>query len=172
MIEPHWKRIAGLHCLPDGDFAAVWMARDGDNDVIHLYDACMFKREVLAVIAESLNARGRWVPVAWQNKEFAGRLLDRGCNMLPEKTPDTDEMAEVISRDIWERMRSGRFKVDRRLQEWLEEFKTFKRDEQKVPRETHPLMSATRHAMGQIEFARAERAFKESIKTYPKLAMI
>ena len=134
MIAPEWRRICGLHCLDDGTVAAAWIAHDKDTDLVHLYDACVFKREVLAVIAEGLNARGRWIPVAWAEKDMAEKLLDRGCNMLPDPVVDTDTVAEVVSRDIWERMRSGRFKVDRRLKEWLDEFKAFDRQEGKVPR--------------------------------------
>lgn len=170
MIQPHWKRIAGLHIADDGAWAAVWMALD-ENGVVHLYDCAHFKREVLAVIAEGLNARGRFIPVAWTNESMSQNLLDRGCNMLPEKTDDSDEMAEVISRDILERMRTGRFKVEKRLSEWLEEFRTFNRDESKVP-STHPLMTATRYAMSELQYGRAEKGFQDRKKAVPKLAIV
>ncbi len=169
MIQDGWKRVAGIHIQDDGDLAAVWMALDGDSDVIHLYDCCVFKREVLAVIAEGMNARGRWIPVGWTNKELADKLLDRGCNMQPDPSDDSESMAEIISRDIWARMRSGRFKVDRRLKEWLDEYKTFNRQDSKVPRDTHPLMAATRHAIDQLQYAKAESTRSTKIN-YPKLA--
>jgi len=172
MIQPHWQRIAGLRFQANGDAAAVWMARDPDNDVVHVYDACRFTREVLPVIADALNARGRWVPVAWENKEIADKLLDRGCNMLPDRTVETDALAETMAREVWARSRSGRFKVDSRLKEWQDEFKTYNRVDEQVPRDTHPLMAATRYAVGSLEYARAERSWKQSTKTYPKVAMI
>lgn len=172
MIEPHWKRIAGLRVQPDGDIACVWLAHDKDADTIHLYDACLFRREVLAVIAEALNARGRWVPVAWNDKATSDKLLDRGCNMLPEAAQDSQAMAEVISRDIWERMRSGRWKVDKRLGEWIEDFETYNRDGQAVPTGTHPLMAATRHAVEQLEYARRLAPRGKNRAMYPKLAVI
>lgn len=170
--EPTWKRIAGLEISENGDWSVVWLAQDPLNDVIHVYDACHLKREVLAVIAECLNARGRWVPISWINQEVADELLDRGCNMLPEKADHTDAMAEVVSRDILERMRTGRFKVDKRLSEWLDEYRTFNRKDAHVPRETHPLMAATRHAMADLRYARAEKAWKAATKTYPKVAIV
>ena len=83
MIEDHWQRIAGIHKKPNGEIAAVWLARDPDTDVVRVYDACLFKKEVLAVIAEGLNARGRWVPISWKDKELAAALDERGCNMSP-----------------------------------------------------------------------------------------
>lgn len=171
MVSPTWKRIAGAHILDDGTAAVVWMARDPDNDVVHVYDACVFRREVLAIIAEGLNARGRGIPVAWIDQGFADKLLERGCNMLPEPADDTDSMRELISRDIWERMRTGRFKVDRRLKEWTDEYKTYDRDGENVPRETHPMMAATRYAISKLEFARAEQSHAQR-RLYPSIAMI
>lgn len=174
MLDSSWRRIAGIHVLEDGTTAAVWMAHDKNTDTIHLYDACLFKNEVLAVISEGLVARGRWIPVAWpkEAKELSDKLLDRGCNMLPESADDSAPMAEVNSLDIQERMRSSRFKVDKRLKNWLDEFSTFYRDEAKVPRGSHPLMSATRHAVASLPFARRQNAKGKKISTYPKVAMI
>lgn len=157
MIEPNWPRIAGLHCRDDGTLAVVWLAHDSKTDVIHLYDACLFKREVMAVIAEGLNARGRWIPIAWEEKsgkEISEELTKRGCGILGVGIKETDAMAEVVSREIWERMRSGRFKVDRRLSEWLDEFKGFSREDSKVPRSSFPLMAATRLAIAAQTFAK------------------
>ena len=171
MIEDEWTRIAGIHIQEDGEVAAVWMAHDKDSDVIHLYDCCLFKREVLAVIAEGVNARGRWVPVCWVNKELSDKLLVRGCGMQPEASDDSESMAEVNSREVWGRMRSGRFKVDRRLKEWLDEYKTFNRQDSKVPRNSHPLMAATRYAIDQLPYAMAHKSLNNK-KMYPKLAIV
>lgn len=174
MIEPEWLRIAGLHVQDDGEIAVVWMARNRTTDTLHLYDACLFKREVLAVIAEGLNARGRWIPVAWEKagEDMADKLLDRGCNMLPEPAADGDPMAEVVARDIWERMRSGRFKVDKRLGEWLDELKGFQRKDGKVPKGAFPLMSATRHAVAMLEYARRQAPRGRKTANYPKVAIL
>lgn len=176
MIQSHWRRIGGLHMSADGQLAAVWLAHDKDTDTIHLYDACVFKREVPAVIAEGINARGRWIPIAWEkdSKELAENLLDRGCNTLPESdaVKDTEQMAEITSRDIQERMRSGRFKVEKRNKEWLDEFDSFQRQDTKVPRDSHPLMAATRHAMASLNWAKRQSSNKKAQKASPDLAII
>lgn len=135
--------------------------------MIHLYDACVFKREVLAVVAEGVNARGRGVPVAWSKRDEAlsDSLLERGCNMQHRPVSDTDGSAEMMTRDLWERMRTGRFKVDKRLQEWIGEFKTFTREGDKIPRDTHPLMAATRFALQDLDYATAtSRAHRKPLK--------
>jgi hypothetical protein len=174
VIDPSWRRIAGLHILDDGMAAAVWIAHDRDSDTLHLYDAALFQREVLAVIAEGLNARGRWIPVAWPKdaKEVSDKLLDRGCNMLPEHSDDSDAMTEANSLDIQERMRTSRFKVDKRLQNWLDEFRTFFRADAKVPKTSHPLMSATRHAIAMLPYARRQAPRGRKQVNYPRVSIL
>jgi hypothetical protein len=174
MIETGWKRIAGMHCQEGGDIAMVWIAHDKEADGLHVYDCCVFRREVLAVIAEGLNTRGRWIPIAWEEtgKDIADKLLDRGCNLLAEPSKKTPSLAEVVSRDIKERMLTGRFKVDSRLAEWKDEYTNFIREEGQVPLKSHPLMSATRHAVADIDYAR--RQGRKGVKevNYPKVALI
>lgn len=174
MIQPRWKRIAALHCQGQAEIAAAWLAHNRDADTVHLYDCALFKVEVLAVIAEGLVARGRWIPVAWEQdaKEIADSLLERGCNMLPKPVKETPAMSEVVSREILARMRSGRFKVDSRLAEWLDEYRSFYRQEGQVPRDSYPLMSATRHAVGQLDFALAQATHGGRKTAYPKVAIV
>ena len=175
MIDSTWRRICGVHAQADGVIGAVWLAHDKETDVIELYDACAFKREPLAVIAEGLVARGRWIPIAWHKdaKEFADNLLNRGCNMLPDPSEDSDAMAEVRSREILERRDTGRFMVVSRLKNWLDEA-SFLRTEGKVPASGYPLMSATRHAYAQLDYAKrqAKRRPGEKHVNGPRVAMI
>ena len=172
MIDETWKRVCGMHVEQNGNISLVWLAHDTEADVIHLYDTASFKREVLAVIAEGINARGRYIPVAWNNEKMAEELLQRGCRMEIDKADDSDEMAEVLTRDIWERMRTDRWKVDKRLSDWLSEFRTFNREADMVPRETHPLMAATRHAMSCLQFARSPYASRKATKNYAEHAQV
>jgi len=173
MIQPEWRRIAGIHVQSDADIGVVWMAHDKQSDVIHLYDCCLFRREVFAVIAEGINCRGKWVPIAWESgsKEVANKLLERGCNMLPEPIKDDQALAEVNSRDILERMKTHRIKVDKRLSEWLDEYRIFYRQDSQVPLTSSPLMSATRHAVSQLSWARRQSSRIRNNR-YLKVAMI
>lgn len=173
MIDSTWRRIAGVHAQDDGIIGAAWLAHDKDTDVIELYDACAFRREPLAVIAEGLVARGRWIPIAWHKdaKEFSDNLLNRGCNMLHEHSDESDAMAEVHSREILERMETGRFLVVDRLKNWLDEAK-FLRAAGKVPLSGYPLMSATRHAYAQLAYAKRQAKRSERQVNFPKVAMI
>lgn len=172
MMESHWPRIAGMHVRDDGDVGCVWMAHDRERDLVHLYDACMFRREVWAVIAEGLNARGRHIPVAWAHKEFADALLKRGVNMLPEPVEASQAAAEVATQDLVERMRTYRFRVERALQPWVEEYQSFERENQQVPTDTHPLMSATRYAVQCLPMARSVTRRGPRKALYPKVAYV
>ncbi len=164
-IQPQWKRICGLQNVSkNGDIGAVWLAMDysagtgNDPTFVYVYDACLFQREVLAVVAEGLFARGRWIPVAWPKpmESTADDLLRRGVNMTYDHADPSDERAEAISVEIWGRMRSHSMKVDPRLANWLKEFSTFERSDDDIPVDTHPLMAATRNAWALREYARRQ----------------
>lgn len=172
MIEPEWPRICGIHVQEDGQVAAVWIAHDKTADCLHLYDCHVHERDVLAIQVETLKRRGKWIPVAWHEdaKEIAEKLLDHGVNTLPEGVKNSDPIAETVSLDIWERMETGRFKVASHLDAWLKEFDTFQRRDSRVPRDTHPLMAATRHAVAQLEWAR--RQAKRTSTNYPRIAVV
>lgn len=174
MIKPEWRRIAGMQTQDDGSIAIVWAAHNKDADTIHLYDCASFQREVLAVIAEGINARGRWIPMAWHKgaKEIVDKLLEKGCNTLPEAVESSQPAIEAASLDIWERMRSRRFRVDKRLGEWLEEYRTYYRQDSKVPTETHPLMAATRHAVMALDYARRQAPRRGRDINYPRIAVV
>jgi len=164
------KKVAGMYALKDGSMSFVWLELDTETDTVRVYDSCVFSTEVPAVIAEGVRARGRWVPIGWNNQEMMQCLLDRGCKMLPEATSDSDEYAEVISREIWERMRSQRFVVDRKLTAWFEEAGTLERDGNKIPRDSHPLIAATRMAIANLDSAKAKQTYRP--KPGPQVAMI
>lgn len=175
MIENSWPRIAGIHAEDDGTIGAVWLAHNKETDTLYVYDCAKFAREVFVVIGEGLNVRGRHIPIAWsdKSKDMADKLLmDRGCNMLPEACKDTPAVAEVVSRDIWERMRTGRFVALKRMSEWLDEYKAFYREGGQIPRTAHPLMSATRYAVAQMQYARRKEPKGKKNVNFPRISMI
>jgi hypothetical protein len=153
--ENFWKHLGAIHPKKDGTIAAVWVALDEMADVAHLYDATIFERELLIVVAEGIKARGKWVPVVCLDEEISDALYERGCNML-ETEKETEVMAELSTLEVLERIRTGRFKAKSHLTNWIEEFKTYNREDSRVPRDTHPLMSATRIALAHLDDAKAK----------------
>jgi len=149
-LDPTWRRIAGLETSESGVFAMVWLAHDArETDLVHVYDACLWRQEVPAVIAEGVGARGKTIPIAWPKRstEVARQLLDRGINTLPDPVPDDDAARELAAREVLDRLRSRRLRANKRCSEWLEEYKSYYRTKDGTPpRDTHPLMAATQHA--------------------------
>lgn len=171
MLDPTWRRVSGFHLEETGELGVVWLAHDTVTSIVHCYDAAIFRREVPVVIGEGIAGRGRWIPMAWrkQDQEFADKLLDAGINILPDPCADNQAMAEVLSREVWQRLRSSQFRVDSRVAEWKAEFQNFYRDKSNVPISGFPLMAATRHAVEMLAYARAERMPGSKKPNYPRV---
>lgn len=166
-IPTDWEKICGVNIAEDGQMAAVWLARNPDTDIVRLYDSLVQAREVLAVRAAMISARGRHVPIAWYRdaEEVAERLLyDYSMNMVRDPVDSSDAAADLLSLDLEERMRSKRFVVERDQVAWQDEYKTFTRRDQKVPRGSHPLMAATRCAIARLD----EAVSLEAVRHRPK----
>jgi hypothetical protein len=164
MVDAYWGRIAGIHSQGDGVVGAVWLAHDKDADVVRVYDAYTFRRQPLAVLADGLIRRGKWVPIAWPKSAsvLSKNLLDRGCNMLHEPSDESIEASDVLTREIVERMNSGRFHAVKHLQSWVDEAQSFARAEGRVPLEGRPLIAATCHAYAQLEYARCQSSNRKT----------
>jgi len=170
-LQPDWRQIAGFAIQEDGSMGIVWLTHDTEWDVVRVHHAVAFKRAVLAVVAGELN-RKPWIPVAWENKEFCDTLLnDYRCNMLRDRSLDTPAAAERLTNEIWERMETGRFKISPTSDEYIHEQKGYNRLQAKLPRQTHPLMAATRHAIDQLPYARTEKSTGKTKIMYPKVSI-
>lgn len=172
MIHPNGKRIAGMHVTNDGNTAVVWFSVDSQIGDVFVYDTALFKREVPVVIADSLNARGRNIPVAWSNKAIADQLREKGCRMLWDACDESNVVAEVTTKEIWEKIRTKRFRVDKRLGDMIQEMTSLERVDGKIPVDTYPLMAAARNAMQMIKYARRHQTAKSYKKPARRVAII
>ena len=172
-IDSNWKRIAGMHITEAGDIAVVWMAYDKLTDTIHIYNSELFRHQPWPVVGDGITCVGRWIPIAWCEKQklTAEQLRLRGCNLIdPLKEDET--LAEVNQREVHTRYLTGRLKVGRNLANWHDEFKTYYRDKTKVPIDSHPLMAATRYAVAQLSWAKAQKLSTRQQRNYPQAAII
>jgi hypothetical protein len=174
MIDPSWRRIAGFHVEDDGTIGAVWLAFDTVTSTLHCYDAAIFRAEVQAVVVDAIASRGRKFPMAWrkQDKAYAKALEDAGVRITYEPAEDTQSVAQVITREVWQKLRTGQFRVERRLQEWLREFKNFDYKDSEVPMNGFPLMAATRHAIEKLPYARPEKVPGQTKQKFKKVAIV
>jgi hypothetical protein len=154
-IPPHWPRCYGLD-VGFNRTAACWLALNRDTDTVYAY-AEHYRGDAEPVIhAEAIKARGSWIPgaidpAARGRGQIDGRRLlemyiDLGLNLVMAENAVESGLYELLSR-----MTGGRFKVFRSLQNWLAEFRIYRRDEKgRVVKALDHLMDATRYGHSKL----------------------
>jgi phage terminase large subunit-like protein len=177
-IPKHWSRLCGLDIGWDHPTAAVWIAWDRDADVIHVYDCYRVKEQTPVVHAAALNARGKWIPVAWPHDglqhdpgsgiTIAQQYRDNGANLLKEKAtfPDGSNGLEAGIMDMLDRMKTGRFKVAAHLNDWWEEFRLYHRKDGEIVKVGDDLMAASRYALMMLRFAAVKSEPMDALMNY------
>lgn len=150
------------------------MAHDRTTDTVFVYDALLFDaQENEPVIADSFHVRGQWVPIAWSAsaEKLTDELRKRRCRMLPNGIKESLHEAGIITRDIDQRINTGRFIVADRLGSYAREIKNYRSHAGQALQEGVPLMTATRYAMANLRAARTENPRKAKNKKlyYPKV---
>ena len=178
-IPANWPRICGMDFGWDHPTAAVWLAWDRDNDVVHVYDCYRVKEATPLIHSVAIKARGTWIPVAWphdglQHDKGSGEALanqyrKHGVNMLKDKAthaPNTKagekegeggNGVEAGLMDMLDRMQTGRLKVAKHLNDWFEEFRLYHREDGKVVKLADDLMSATRYGLMMLRHAKVPK---------------
>jgi phage terminase large subunit-like protein len=176
-VPAHWRLLWGIDFGANHPFAAVLLGHDltGPKEVGHVLHAFrsvpgdalqshpMFHANHMRSIAAN-------VPVAWPHD---GHVHDKGgdqmkikdiyksykLNMLAEHAthPEGGYATEPGIFDLDVAMREGRFKVNRLLSEWFQEYRMYHRDEDtlQIVKKGDDLMSATRIAWMARRHARA-----------------
>ncbi len=165
-IPPHWARIGALDIGWDHPTAAVWLAHDRDNDVVHVTDCYRVREQTPVVHAAALKARGAWIPFAWPHDglqhdkssgvQVAEQYRKEGVKMLPERATFSDGSngVEAGVMEMLDRMQTGRLKVAAHLNDWFEEFRMYHRKDGLIVKEGDDLMSATRYGLMMLRCAR------------------
>ena len=170
-IPDDWAQIIGIDFGYDHPFGAVCLAHDRDNDVVYVTRDYR-KREATPVIhSAALKPWGDWIPVAWPHdgmrkdkdpsgKEFHRLYADQGLNMLQEKATfeDGGYGREAGLMDMLDRMETGRWKVFKTCQHWLEERRMYHRKDGIVVDERDDALCASRYAMMMLRYATTKPA--------------
>ena len=193
-IPKHWAKIIGIDFggVSGHPHAIACLAWDRDADILYLYDVwrrnCKTKDH-----AQAINQRGTWIPVAWphdgmNHDKHSGKRLHKlyrapmdqegyGVNMLSRSARyKTDEGGAQPQWPIIEttrdRLDSGRLKVFRTCQPWLEEYRSYHvKDGKIVDRKDDALkasfygMMMKRFAISQLEGVRRRRPHKRAFST-------
>lgn len=153
-------RIGGFSVTPNGNMGLVWLSYDQSWDIIRVHHATRWDRPHLGHVATEIN-RFPQIPVAWSNEEYAEELRrEYRCRMLKKGVSNTQEKAEELTNVMAERIATGRLQANKVLAAWQQEAEMLNRDQKRsqIPRDTHPLMAATRYALDSLKYARVRQA--------------
>jgi len=149
-LPPHWPRAYGMD-VGWKRTAAMWGALNRDTDCLYLYSE-HYRGEAEPVIhAEAIKGRGAWIkgaidPAARGRGQIDGREL---VQMYRDLGLDLIEATNSIETGIYElltRMTCGRLKVFKSCQNWLGEFRLYRRDEKgRIVKEMDHLMDSCRY---------------------------
>ncbi len=132
-VPPHWPRCYGLD-IGWRTTAAIWMALNRDTDTLYFY-AEHYRGEAEPVVhAEAIKARGKWIrgaidPSARGRGQADGRAMISMYRDLGLDLTEADNSVETGIYELLTRMTTGRLKVFKSLQNWIREFRLYRRDE-------------------------------------------
>lgn len=169
-IPKNWKQIIGMDFGWDHPTAAVRLVWDEENDVIHVTSAYKQREAIPLIHAAAIKPWGEGIPVAWphdaiqhdkRGDQYYAIYRDHGLAMLSEHAQFPDKRGNSVEAgiaEILERMQTGRWKVDRTLSLWWEEFRMYhrvKKDDgtSEIHKINDDLMSATRYAYMMLRYA-------------------
>jgi hypothetical protein len=130
---------------------AVWGARDVGNDITYLYGEYVGQKEIPAVHAAAIRARGAWIPGAIDpaangtSATDGQKLLEmyRALGLILH--PAANAVGTGLQ-TVWDLLYQGRLKVMPSLEHWWREFRRYHRDEKgKIVKANDHLMDATRY---------------------------
>lgn len=131
--------------------AAIWGAHDRENDIVYLFSEHYRGQAEPSVHADAIKSRGLWIPGAIDpasrgrqqrdGEQLFQNYLDLGLQLIK-----AENGVEAGIFDVWQRLSTGRLKVFRTLQNWLQEYRLYRRDEKgQVVKSNDHLMDATRY---------------------------
>ena len=167
-LPKSWPRICGIDFGWDHPAAAVWLAWDRDSDVLYLYDCWRMRETTPQAQAPYIIGKGKWIPVAWPHdglqhdkgsgEQLAKQYRDAGVAMLPERATfeDGTNGVEAGIMEMVERLRTGRLRVFKTCQPWLDEQRTYHRKDGLIVKKKDDAISASRYAMMMRRFAKTQ----------------
>lgn len=149
-VPNHWPRVYAMD-VGWKRTAAVWAAWDRKEDIVYFTGEHYRGQAEPAIHAAAIKARGEWIPGVI-DPAARGRAQDDGAVLLDQYTnlgldlQKADNAVEAGIYLVWERLSTGRLKVFRTMQNWLAEFRIYRRDEKgRIVKENDHLMDAGRY---------------------------
>lgn len=165
-LPDHYPRIYGLD-VGWNKTAAPWGAWNRETDVIYLYSEHYQGQAEPPIHAAAINARGDWIPgvfdpAARGRSQIDGQTLLEKYVDLGLKLSPAQNAVEAGIYEVWTRLSTGRLKVFKSLNNWIQEFRLYRRNEKgQIVKEKDHLMDATRYlVMSGLEHAKVKLATK------------
>ena len=147
-IPAHWPRAFAVD-IKWNEIAAVWGACDPESDVLYLFSEYCSDAEPATQVA-AIRSRGDWIP-GLMDTTANGRSQSDGIRLMQMYRAHglqlgyVDNAFESGLLNVRQRMQSGRLKVFASLSKYLEEHRSYCRnDVGQIVDENHPLQDATR----------------------------
>lgn len=149
-LPDYWPRAYGMD-VGWNRTAAIWGAHDRDSDIVYLYSSHYRGQAEPSVHTAAIKARGDWIPGAidpaskGRSQRDGEQLLQDYVNLGLQLTTANNGVESGLYQ-VWERMSSGRLKVFKSMNDWLTEYRIYRRDDkgQIVKHDDHA-MDATRY---------------------------
>lgn len=131
--------------------ACLWGAWDRSTDTVYLYTEHYRGQAEPSIHATAIKARGTWIPgvidpAARGRAQKDGEQLIESYRALGLNLVPADNAVEAGIYAVWERLSTGRLKVFRTLQNWQNEYRLYRRDENgKIVKEFDHLMDCCRY---------------------------
>jgi hypothetical protein len=152
VIPKFWPRCYALD-VGWNRTACLWGAWDRDNDIVYLYSEYYRGQAEPAIHAQAIRSRGAWIPGVIDpaargrqqsdGEKLADQYIDLGLSLgLAENA------VEAGIYEVWSRLSTGRLKVFVGLQNFLTEFRLYRRDEKgKIVKENDHLCDCARYLL-------------------------
>lgn len=150
-LEPHWPRCFALDVGWKIN-ACLFGAYDRDTGVVYIYDEIYKAKTEPAVVAAAIKARGDWIPGVidpasrGRSQKDGTQLLtiyqrDLGLNIRPA----INAIEAGLTR-VWERLSQGQIKVFSTCQNFIAEYRLYRRDQKgEIVKSNDHLMDCIRY---------------------------
>jgi phage terminase large subunit-like protein len=132
-IPSHWPRGYGLD-VGWNRTSAGFHAWDRESDIIYRYSEHYRGQAEPSIHAEAIRSRGEWIqgvidPAARGRSQADGLQLMQQYTDLGLKLEIAFNGVEAGIYEMWQRLSTGRYKVFKSCQNWLTEYRLYRRDE-------------------------------------------
>ena len=149
-VPKHWPKAFGLD-VGWNRTACVWGAHDYESGTRYLYSEYYKGAAEPVIHSSAILARGKWIPGAIDpasrgRGQKDGEKLYQMYIDLGLQIEKAENAVESGIYKVWEMLSSGRLKVFSTLQNWLSEYRIYRRDEKgHIVKANDHLMDCTRY---------------------------